>query len=261
MTLSELAGVIRSLIIYRARPGRARRMMDFYAGFVHPGALCLDVGAHVGDRLAAFRGLGARVVAVEPQPHLARLLRRFHGSDPDVTILEVALGSAPGEAELRINRRNPTLSSLSPAWLGTVAASPRFPGERWDRIVRVPLVTLDTLIAEYGVPAFAKIDVEGFEQEVLAGLSHPLPALSFEVLPETAEAAVACVWRVAALGPYRFNISPGESFAWGLRDWVGPTEMADWLRRMGQGMEAGEKGGDVYARLDKGGPDQAARRI
>lgn len=250
MTFAELTGIVRSLLIYRARPGRARRMRRFYAGFVGAGDLCVDVGAHVGDRIAAFRALGARVVAVEPQPHLARLLRRLHGSDPGVTILEVALGSAPGEAELRVNRRNPTLSSLSPAWLGTVAASPRFPGERWDGAVRVPLVTLDTLIAEYGLPAFAKIDVEGFEPEVLAGLSRPLPALSFEVLPEAADAAIACVWRVAALGPYRFNISPGESFAWGLRDWVGPADMAEWLRRMGQGMEAGEKGGDVYARLD-----------
>lgn len=250
VTLAKLVGTIRSLLIYRARPGRARRMRDFYAEFVRPGDLCLDVGAHVGDRIAAFRRLGARVVAIEPQPHLARLLRRLHGRDPEVTILEVALGSAPGEAVLRINRRNPTLSSLSAAWLGRVESSPRFPGERWDDHVVVPLVTLDTLIAEYGLPTFAKIDVEGFEQEVLAGLSQPLPALSFEVLPEMPETAIACVWRVAALGPYRFNFSPGESFTWGLYDWVGPADMADWLRRMGQGDGDGGRGGDVYARLE-----------
>lgn len=249
MDLSALTGMLRSLLIYRARPRRARRMRDFYAGFVAPGDLCLDVGAHVGDRVAAFRRLGARVVAVEPQPHLAKLLRRLHGSDPGVAILDVAVGAASGEAELRVNRRNPTLSTLSTDWIGSVSASPRFPGERWDATATVPVVTLDALIGEYGPPAFVKIDVEGFEQEVLAGLSHPVPALSFEVLPEAPEAALACLWRIAALGPYRFNASPGESFAWALREWVGPADMADWIRRMARGLEAGERGGDIYARL------------
>ena len=45
------------------------------AQFVRPGDLVFDVGAHVGDRIAAFRRLGARVVAVEPQPALVRTLQ------------------------------------------------------------------------------------------------------------------------------------------------------------------------------------------
>ena len=49
-------------------------MDRLYGQFVRPGDLVFDVGAHVGDRIAAFRRLGARVVAVEPQPALVRTL-------------------------------------------------------------------------------------------------------------------------------------------------------------------------------------------
>ena len=82
--LERQAGVLRSLAIYYA-PGRVRRLSRFYAPFIRPGDLCFDVGAHVGNRVAAWRRLGARVVAVEPQAHLHGWLRRLYGRSPDVT--------------------------------------------------------------------------------------------------------------------------------------------------------------------------------
>jgi hypothetical protein len=67
------AAVSRSLRTYYA-PGRAAVLDGFFARFLKPGDLAFDIGAHVGDRTAAFRRLGARAVAVEPQPPLARAL-------------------------------------------------------------------------------------------------------------------------------------------------------------------------------------------
>ena len=58
--------------LLRRRRRAARRWTQLYARFVKPGDLVFDIGAHVGDRVAAFRRLGARVVALEPQPALAR---------------------------------------------------------------------------------------------------------------------------------------------------------------------------------------------
>lgn len=60
-------GMARSLAMYYGIPFRAARLRRFYGQFVRPGDLCFDVGAHAGNRVRAWRALGARVLAIEPQ--------------------------------------------------------------------------------------------------------------------------------------------------------------------------------------------------
>src|SRR3990172_5141577 len=88
-------GLLRSLIIYYAKPFQLQRMARFYRDLIGPGDLCFDIGAHVGNRIAVWRRLGARVVAVEPQPSCLTLLRRLYGRDPGVTLVGEAVGAAP----------------------------------------------------------------------------------------------------------------------------------------------------------------------
>src|SRR5262249_38120240 len=148
--------------------------------FVRPGDLVFDIGAHVGDRIAAFRRLGARVIAVEPQSALVGVLRLMYGRDTMVAIEPVAVGRAIGTTELMINIDNPTVSTASPDFVRAASGAIGWEGQAWTRRVTVPLTTLDALIERHGVPAFVKIDVEGFEAEALAGLTRPVAALSFE---------------------------------------------------------------------------------
>src|SRR3954464_10687773 len=114
--LARAWGIGRSLLVYHGVPGKHRRMVRFYGEFLGPGDVGFDVGAHVGNRVRAWRKLGARVVAVEPQPDFVRILRLFFGRDRGVTIVLKALGARAGTARLAIATTTPTVSSMSTDW-------------------------------------------------------------------------------------------------------------------------------------------------
>src|SRR5260221_12542590 len=92
-TLRTARGVMRSLGIYYGwrQRGRPLAMDALYARFVKSGDLVFDIGAHVGDRVTAFRRLGAKVVAVEPQRALNLVIGGMFGRDHRVIILRVAV--------------------------------------------------------------------------------------------------------------------------------------------------------------------------
>src|SRR5262249_62384734 len=92
---------------------RRRRMDRLYSRFVRQGNLVFDIGSHVGNRIGSFRRLGCRVVAVEPQPRLVRILQRSYARDPDVAIEPIAIAAVPGSIELFINHDNPSLTTAS----------------------------------------------------------------------------------------------------------------------------------------------------
>jgi FkbM family methyltransferase len=237
-------GLLRSILMYYGIPFRNRALAHFYTQFVRPGDLCFDIGAHVGNRLWAFSKLGARVVALEPQPDCMRLLRRWYGHHANVELIEQAVSSAPGTRTLFLSKRTPTVSTISSDWIANVKATPGFAGVSWDHTIPVRVTTLDELIAHYGVPVFCKIDVEGAELGVLRGLSCSLAALSFEYVPAAIDLAVACIDRLEELGLYEYNWSPSELPLLRSSVWLGPAQMADLLRTMPtRGWP-----GDVYAR-------------
>lgn len=262
-SLARAVGLLRSLWIYHGIPGRRARLESFYRPLVPAGGLAFDIGAHVGSRTLVWRRLGARVVAVEPQPDCLRVLRRLFGRDAGVEVLPAALGGTEGEATLLVSTRTPTVTTLSPQWAERIGATPGFRGVQWepDNAPPVPVTTLDALIARHGRPHFVKIDVEGFELEVLQGLSQALPALSFEYLAALPDAAVACIDRLESLGQHRYRACAGERFEWLQPQAVDADAMRRWLASGSSGGRPGGGSGDIYAWLVEGAHEQFGERV
>ena len=103
----------RSFASTTAIAARDAAMDGLYRALPRPGDLAFDIGSHVGDRIGSFRRLGARVVALEPQPLCARAIRTIYAGDKDVMVVEAACAERPGTLRLRINSANPTVSTAS----------------------------------------------------------------------------------------------------------------------------------------------------
>lgn len=237
----------RALTRSSRRREEIERFSGLYRAFVGGGDLCFDIGANLGNRVRCFRAMGCRVVALEPQSSCLKNLHRNFGNDAQVIVVPKAAGRAQGTAILKISPIH-VLSTFSESFVHNTRASGRFAAVKWNAEETVEITTLDDLIAEYGQPRFVKIDVEGFESEVLAGLSHPVPALSMEWTPEVPENSISCISRLAGLGDYEFNYSWGESMKLARTVWMNEPAITRVVEEF-----SGENQlfGDIYARLKR----------
>lgn len=230
--------VKREAILWTAHD---QEMFEFYSKFISRGTLCFDVGANVGNRVKIFLKLQANVVAIEPQNDCVNTLRTGYGHNQHLRIVQKAIGELEGEAEIMISNAN-SISSLSPEWMEAVRKSGRFSEYSWSTKQIVPITTLDGLIEQYGIPSFIKIDVEGFEYQVIKGLSQPVKALSLEFTPEFIEATFNCINHLQQLGDIRLNYCIGETMHFILEKWATPQEMVKILKSL-------KDVGDVYVQF------------
>lgn len=239
----------RSFDVYWGDAARNAAMDELYRRFVPAGGLAFDIGAHVGDRTASFRRLGARVVALEPQPLCASAMRRIFAGDADVIILEMACAAVPGGISFHVNSANPTVSTASAAFVGRAHGQDGWREQLWDGKITVEATTLAELMAEHGRPDFLKIDVEGFEDAVLATLdaSNRPPALSFEFTTIERDVAARALAHLAEVGGYWFDFALGESQALecGPGREVDAARMAEIIANLPHSANSG----DVYAIL------------
>jgi FkbM family methyltransferase len=243
--------------VRRARTwtGDDQRRVAFYGAWLGRGDLCFDVGANLGNRSKVFLHLGARVVAVEPQSECARVLAAAFGREVSFTLVEQALGAEAGTGTIRIPEAS-TIASMSTEWVDAVQESGRFAGYHWDREQSVAVTTLDALIATHGVPSFVKIDVEGFEGQVVRGLSQPVGVMSLEFTPERIGDTFDAIAHLATLGQVELNYAMGEAMRLELDTWTDPGN----LKRLFEASSFNaEDFGDVYVRFPGARPAREAR--
>ncbi len=228
-----------------------RKLLRFYSQYVNKGDLCFDIGANIGNRIGVFLKLGATVVAVEPQNSCMRKLLKKYGNNNKVFLVHKALGSREGKGNLILSNSH-TVSSMSEEWIDCVRDSDMFftstSAFQWHENVTVPVTTLDKLIRKYGSPAVCKIDVEGFEYQVIKGLSQPAEMISFEFTPtpKLINRSIESIKHLSAISNVQFNYSFGESMILALPEWVDDGKICNILLSIPYKTAFS---GDIYARF------------
>ena len=224
--------------IVRGKQAEARFYRELLRGF-QPGNLIFDIGANVGFKTAAFLKLGAKVIAVEPDEYNQEILRRsfleYRLAKKAVIIVGKAVSDKAGTEEIWIDAPGSAKNTLSAKWVGLLREDEQRFGARlnFSNKKTVETTTLEDLIAKFGLPFFIKIDVEGYEPEVLRGLRQPVPYVSFEVnLPEFMSEGEQCVELLADLSPNsKFNYAVNSERGLELKNWIRRTEFLETLNK------------------------------
>lgn len=216
-----------------------RKEVDFYSSFLPHNALIFDIGAYDGHKTAAFLELADRVVCCEPDKHNFRTLQiRFRNYRSRVFMENKALSDHPGTETYYVHHAGSAFNTLNPKWKQILEAD----GEsRWNENIQfsdqvsVSLTTLNQLISQYGKPGFIKIDVEGYEWQVLKGLSEKVPFLSFEcLLPDCKTELRGCLDHLYQLdNTVTFNVAYDESLV--LASFLTYKDMLQYIDNMSPG--------------------------
>lgn len=234
--------IYRKFFQSRKRRAERRGMIAFYRQFFAEDDLVFDVGANRGEYSELFSHGGARVIAIEPNPGFRAqldILSKAYKITPEFC----AVGAEPGTAMLNVCSV-PGYSTLMPTDGEIFKTSPDYHGVAWTHQVSVPVHTLDELAARHGMPSYVKIDVEGFEEQVLAGMSFSPRNISFEFRYLNKEAAFRCLDTLGAR-KYRFCPILDRHPVLKADQWLAASDAKAWLNK-----PADVQYGDMFARLD-----------
>lgn len=228
--------------LWRWLSGEARHQLTddvtLYRNFINSGDLVFDIGANMGVKSEAFAFIGANIIAVEPNPNCWPILKQAMGNHESFVLVGEAVGSAIGKATLNFAGTSST-ASIDPDWHGLKY------NVGLDETIEVPVTTLDALIERHGVPDFCKIDVEGFELQVLKGLCSPIKTLSLEFHRDQLDELIACLDALKKISPISTNLMQMNNASLMLAKWVTTPELIDLM----QSPEA-PLSGDVFVKME-----------
>jgi FkbM family methyltransferase len=209
----------------------------FVAQAVRPGMTVVDVGANYGYYtllLAWLVGDRGRVVAVEPNPEAAASLRRsveLNGAAARISVITAAAGDRDGgEALLFVPESDPKNA--------TIVASPEALPPAAGQLHSVPRVTLDRILAELPRVDFVKIDAEGAEAAIIAGMRAMLlrekPCLLLEFNAGRGGDPASMLEELGVIyGELRYINDLGEPVVISRDDLLAERRGRDWLLCLG----------------------------
>lgn len=219
------------------------RSVKFLRNFINEGDLVFDVGANIGNKTFLYVLCKAKVVCFEPEIRCISKLQRKFKDNSNVIIVPKGLAEKQGYIDFFPCNQVTTISSCAIAW----ATDGRFveAGYSWAKPIKIEVATLDQMIEQYGIPKFCKIDVEGFEFQVLSGLTQPIPCISFEFTYERKTEAQKCLAILTRLGYKKFNFVIGETAFFFFNEYMDAESLLEKIYKenvVGTGLW-----GDIYA--------------
>lgn len=218
--------------------------IKFYSQFIKKGDLVFDVGANVGCRTKLFLNLDANVIAFEPQPELCEHLSSYLSVHKNFKLQQTALGEKVGQETIHMCDAH-VLSSMSQRWISATKRA-RFKNYEWNKETIVNVSTLDNQISKHGLPKFIKIDVEGYELEVIKGLSQKVPFISIEFTAEDIQNSFRCIDTLKNLGSFKSSYSYAEELSLN-SPWMNPDDLVKKLSNICD--KNPQCWGDIYIRF------------
>jgi len=237
---TPVKNIVRPLLMPLFRWSENRNKHRLYSSLLSPGDLVFDVGSHMGESAEVFVASGARVVCVEPNPSCLEILQQRFGDNQDVIVVGKGVSDRDGTLDFFVCDDDSPVSTFDDRW-----KTGRFAERKWDRTLSVPVTTLDALVEEFGLPEYCKIDVEGFELKVLAGLHHKIRHVSFEFTREFLADAKACADYMPSLGRPKFNFTLYSYYKLCSKTWLDSEPLFDLL----ESMDDEQLTGDIFVEL------------
>lgn len=198
-------------------------------------SLVFDIGANGGGKAVIFAKHAQRVVCVEPSPGAVLVLNQRFANMPAVTVVNKGAGPREGSLPFHFFGDDDCYNTFSTKWVNVLARrdDQGRPFKESQSVIDVDVTTLDLLIDQFGIPSYLKIDVEGYECEVLKGLTREISIISIECnLPDFESETMDCLARLDEIqGGAVFNYCTTEPPSkFGSDRWITRSEMEGVVR-------------------------------
>lgn len=212
MILSVIKNIIRN---YKEK--------SFYRALISDGDLCFDIGANKGKKSKLMLATGAKVIAFEPQTSCFDYLSELKKKNIDFDFHQIAVGAKNESKKLHLSKKYSEIATLSDDFMANYTTEDVI----WNDSETVEVKSLDSLIADFGLPDYCKIDVEGYEFEILSNLNHTIPIIEFEFTEKFMDDTLKIIERFE--DKTVFNYILNEHLEFQLKDWVTATEIKEIL--------------------------------
>ena len=212
--------------------------IEFYKNLISGNDLIFDVGAHLGDKADVFLACGAKVIAIEPDKRFINHIRKRFSNESQVHFVDKGI-SSKSEKLIFYRRKTASTSGVLEDWWK----------EKTDvaKVYEIETTTLDLLIEQFGIPNYIKIDVEGFEFEVLRGLSKQVPLISFEFHKNQIVRAKKCINFLTQSGYSFYNVTPTDESFFVFDEWLPRQNFEEFLEKEWNIKTLGVRG-DIYVK-------------